>query len=97
MAEVATGRSAANDTDARLSSVAEYLRFGWFARPEMDVYVEAGHRTFLDADGLTKLRVGLGLNWQLLDWLELAPQLLTETRTDLPTRFLAMAQLHLTY
>ena len=63
----------------------------------MDVYVEAGHRTLVDGDGLTKARAALGLNWQVLSWFEFAPQLEVETRTDLPARFIGMAQLHLVY
>jgi hypothetical protein len=59
--------------------------------------LEAGHRAFLDADGLTKERVGVGVNWQMLRWFEFAPQLFAEARSALPTRFIGMAQLHLIY
>lgn len=97
LAEVALQHRAANEGDAALSNIGDYLRLGWFARPEMDVFVEAGHRAFLDSDGLTKERVGLGLNWQMLRWFEFAPQVFAEARSDLPTRFIGMAQLHLTY
>jgi hypothetical protein len=97
LAEVALQHRSANDADAKLSNIGEYLRVGWFARPEMDVFVEAGHRALLDADGLTKERVGLGMNWQVLRWFEFAPQAFVEARTDLPTRVIALAQLHLTY
>ncbi len=97
MGEVALQHYDANDGDARLSTLAEYLRLGWFARPEMDVFVEVGHRDFLNADGLSKGRVGLGLNWQLLRWFELAPQVLAEARSGLPSRVIGMAQLHLIY
>ena len=79
------------------ANLAEYLRLGWFAKPALDVYVEAGHRTLVDADGLTKARVALGLNWQLFRWFEFAPQLEVESRSDLPARFIGMAQLHLMY
>jgi hypothetical protein len=37
------------------------------------------------------------VNWQVFGWLEFAPQLLVETRADLPTRILALGQLHLIY
>lgn len=97
MGEVALQHIDARDGDDRLSTVGEYLRLGWFARPEMDVFVEAGHRAFLNADGLTKARLGLGLNWQLLRWFEFAPQVLAETRSDLPARVIGMAQLHAVY
>jgi len=97
LAEVAAQQFAAQDNDDTLSTLAEYLRLGWFVRPEMDLYVEAGNRSLLDADGLTKTRAGLGLNWQLLRWFEFAPQLLVEARSDLPPRMLALAQLHLVY
>lgn len=97
LAEIAAQHFAAKEGDGKLSNLAEYLRVGWFARPSMDVYLEAGHRTFLDGDALTKARVALGLNWQVLSWFEFAPQLEVETRTELPARFVAMAQLHLVY
>lgn len=97
LAEVALQHRSANDSDAKLSNIGEYVRLGWFAKPEMDVFVEAGHRAFLDADGLTKERVGLGMNWQMLRWFELAPQVFAEARSDLPARIIGMAQLHLTY
>jgi hypothetical protein len=97
LAEVAAQHFAANEGDATLSTLAEYLRLGWFARPEMDVYLEAGHRAFLNADGLTKGRVGLGLNWQLWRWLELAPQVIAEARSGLSNRLIVMGQLHFTY
>jgi hypothetical protein len=97
LAEVAAQQFAAKDNDDTLSTLAEYLRLGWFVRPEMDLYVEAGNRSLLDADGLTKTRAGLGLNWQLLRWFEFAPQLLVEARSDLPARMLALAQLHFVY
>lgn len=97
MAEVALQHLDAKDSDSKLSTIAEYLRAGWFIRPEMDLYLEAGHRALLNTDGLTKGRVGLGLNWQLFHWFELAPQVVGETRSDLPSRVIAMAQLHLFY
>jgi len=97
LAEVAAQQFAAQDNDDTLSTLAEYLRIGWFVRPAMDLYVEAGNRSLLDADGLTKTRAGLGLNWQLLRWFEFAPQLLVEARSDLPARLLVLAQLHLIY
>lgn len=97
LAEVAAQHFAAKEGDAKLSTVAEYLRLGWFAKPALDVYVEAGHRAFVEGDGLTKARAALGLNWQLFRWFEFAPQLEVETRTDLPTRFIGMGQLHLIY
>lgn len=97
LAEVAAQQFSAKEGDAKLSTLAEYLRVGWFAKPSMDVYVEAGHRTFVDGEGLTKARVALGLNWQVLSWFEFAPQFEVEARTDLPARFLGMAQLHLVY
>jgi hypothetical protein len=97
LAEVALQHLAANEGDATLSTVAEYLRLGWFARPELDVFLEAGHRAFLNADGLTKERLGLGANWQVSSWFEFAPQLLLEARSGLPNRVMALAQLHLIY
>jgi hypothetical protein len=97
LAEVAAQHFAAKEGDDKLSTLAEYLRVGWFAKPSMDVYLEAGHRTFVDGDGLTKARAALGLNWQVLSWFEFAPQFEVETRTDLPARFIGMAQLHLVY
>jgi hypothetical protein len=97
LAEVSAQHLSANDTDEKLSTIGEYLRLGWFVRPEMDVFLEGGHRAFLDADGLTKARLGLGMNWQLLRWFELAPQLLAEQRSNLGTRFIAFAQLHVVY
>ena len=97
LAEVAAQQFAAKEGEAKLSTLAEYLRVGWFAKPAMDVYVEAGHRTFVTGDALSKARVALGLNWQVLRWFEFAPQLEVETRTALPARFIGMAQLHLVY
>jgi hypothetical protein len=97
LAEVSAQHLSANDTDDKLSTIGEYLRLGWFARPEMDVFLELGHRAFLDADGLTKERLGLGMNWQVLRWFEFAPQLLAEQRSNLGTRLIALAQLHVVY
>jgi hypothetical protein len=97
MAEVALQHYDANEGGDELSTIAEYLRLGWFARPDMDVYVEAGHRALLSTDGLDKGRVGLGLNWQITHFLEFAPQALVEARGNLPTRVLAMGQIHLVY
>jgi hypothetical protein len=95
--EVAAQHLSANDTDEKLSTMGEYLRLGWFARPEMDVFLEAGHRAFLDADGLTKERLALGMNWQVVRWFEFAPQLMAEQRSNLGTRLIAFAQLHVVY
>jgi hypothetical protein len=97
LAEVACQYFDANVQQEKLSTIAEYLRLGWFARPSLDVYLEAGHRALLNTDGLIKGRVGLGLNWQVTNWFEFAPQVLAEARSDLPNRILAMAQLHLVY
>ena len=97
LGEVALQHRSANEGEGKVSNIGEYLRLGWFAKPEMDVFVEAGHRALLDADGLTKGRVGVGLNWQMLRWFEFAPQVFAEARSDLPTRFIGLAQLHLSY
>jgi hypothetical protein len=97
LAEVAAQYVAANEGDAALSTLGEYLRLGWFARPELDVYLEVGRRAFLKADGLSKGRVGWGMNWQLLRWFELSPQVLAEARSDLSNRLTAMCQLHFSY
>jgi hypothetical protein len=72
LAELAAQQFAARDGDATLSTIAEYVRLGWFAKPEMDVFLEGGHRAFLNADALVKERIGLGLNWQVLRWFEFA-------------------------
>lgn len=97
LAEIAAQRFRSRVADDELSTVAEYVRVGWFVRPELDLYIELGHRAFLDADGLSKARAGLGANWQIFQWFELIPQLLVETRSQLPTRTLGMAQLHFIY
>jgi len=97
LAEIAAQRRNAASGDDGLTSVASYLRLGWFARPDLDVYLEAGQRAFVHAGEFAKLRAGLGVNWQLLGWLEFAPQVLVESRADLPTRLLALGQLHLIY
>jgi hypothetical protein len=97
LAEVALQHLNAEEGESKLTTIAEYARVGWFARSDMDVYLELGHRTLLDGEGLTKTRLGLGLNWQLWSWFELAPQVLAESRSDLPARVLAMAQLHFVY
>ena len=97
LAEVAAQHFAAKEGSDELSTLADYLRVGWFAKPSLDVYVEAGHRTFVDGNGLSKARAALGLNWQVFRWFEFAPQFEVETRTDLPARFIGMGQLHLVY
>jgi len=97
LAEVAAQHFAAQEGDDTLATLAEYLRVGWFVRPQMDLYLEAGNRSLLNADGLTKTRAGLGLNWQVLRWFEFAPQLFAEARSNLPARVVALAQLHLIY
>jgi hypothetical protein len=97
LAEVAAQRRSAVSGDDGLTNVAGYLRLGWFARRDLDAYAEAGQRAFLHAGEFAKLRAGLGVNWQVFGWLEFAPQLLVETRADLPTRILALGQLHLIY
>jgi hypothetical protein len=97
LAEVAAQRKDAVSGDDALTTVASYLRLGWFARHDLDVYAEGGQRAFVHAGELAKLRAGLGLNWQVFGFLEFAPQLLVETRADLPARILALGQLHLIY
>jgi hypothetical protein len=97
LAELAAQRRDAASGDDGLTSVASYLRLGWFAKRDLDVYLEGGQRAFVHAGEFAKLRAGLGVNWQLLGWLEFAPQLLVEARADLPTRLLALGQLHLIY
>ena len=97
MAEVALQHDAAKDGDETLTTIAEYLRAGWFARPELDVFLEAGHRSFFDDEALTKARLGVGANWQLFNWLEVAPQVFAESRSDLPSRVIGMVQVHLVY
>lgn len=97
LAEAAAQRLRSRLGDDELSTVAEYLRLGWFARPELDLYLELGHRTFLAASGLSKARAGLGASWQVFQWLELLPQLLVEARTGLPARAIGMTQLHFVY
>jgi hypothetical protein len=97
LAELAAQRLDAVEGDAGLTTVGAYLRLGWFASPALDVYAEGGQRAFVDAGEFAKLRGGLGVNWQVFGWLEFAPQVLFEARTDLPTRVIGMAQLHLLY
>lgn len=97
LAEVAVQHLDAKEGAAKLTTIAEYARLGWFARHDLDVYLELGHRALLEGDGLAKSRAGLGVNWQLWTWFELAPQLLAETRSDLPARVVAMGQLHFVY
>lgn len=97
LAEVAAQRFSEREGERDLSTLADYLRLGWFVRDDMDVWLEGGHRVFLDADGLTKERVALGMNWQVLRWFEFSPQVLAEWRTGLPTRVVGLAQLHLVY
>jgi hypothetical protein len=97
LADLAVQHADAADGPGKLTTVAEYLRLGWFVKPSLDLYLEAGHRALLDGDEFTKARVGLGASWWLFDWFELAPQVLAETRTDLPTRIVAWAQLHFVY
>jgi hypothetical protein len=97
LAEVAAQYFDANRGGEKLTAMAEYLRVGWFVRPEMDLYLEAGHRALLNTGGLIKGRVGLGMNWQVTRWFEFVPQVVAEARSDLPSRILAMAQLHLIY
>jgi hypothetical protein len=97
LAEAAAQRFRARVGDAEQLTIAEYVRLGWFARPALDLYLELGHRTFPGTDALTKMRAGVGANWQLLQWFELIPQLLVEARSDLPLRTVAMAQLHFVY
>ena len=97
LAEVAAQRKDAVSGDDGLTTIASYLRLGWFARHDLDVYAEAGQRAFVHAGEFAKLRAGLGVNWQVFGFLEFAPQLLVETRSDLPARILALGQLHLIY
>ncbi len=97
LAEVATQQLRARATQARFSLLAEYLRLGWFVRPELDLYVELGHRAPLEGNLLSKTRAGLGASWQVFQWFELIPQLLVEARSGLPPRTTGMAQLHFIY
>jgi hypothetical protein len=97
LAELAAQYLGARASSSSLTGVASYLRLGWFVRPDLDLYAEGGQRSILHAGDFAKLRAGIGLNWQLLGWLELAPQVQAEGRARLPTRFTALAQLHLVY
>jgi hypothetical protein len=97
LAELAAQRFRSRAGEETLATLAEFLRLGWFVRPELDLYVELGHRAYLDADALGKARAGLGASWQLFQWLELLPQLLVEARSQLPARVIGMGQLHFVY
>ncbi|MEO8181681.1 MAG: hypothetical protein ABI895_22835 [Deltaproteobacteria bacterium] len=97
LAELSAQRRDAKSGDDGLTNLASYLRLGWFARRDLDVYAEGGQRAFVHDGEFAKLRAGLGVNWQVFGFLEFAPQVLVESRADLPTRILALGQLHLIY
>jgi hypothetical protein len=96
MAEFDAQRFWARRSDVQLDNVALYLRAGWFALPELDVYVEAGRRTLSSGDWLTKSRYALGADWQTTHWLELGPELMVENVGGV-SQYIAMGQLHLVY
>jgi hypothetical protein len=95
LAEVAAQRLAAGRTDNTLSTGAGYLRLGWFVTDAVDLYTEEGYRLVVDHSELTKWRVALGSNWQLLSWFELLPQLMVEHLNGRGSELVAMAQIHL--
>jgi hypothetical protein len=97
LAELAAQRLDAAKDHQGLTTFASYLRLGWFARRDLDVYLEGGQRAFLHDSEFAKERLGAGVNWQVFGWFEFAPQVLIEARDSLPTRVLAMGQLHLVY
>jgi hypothetical protein len=97
MGEFAAQRARAREFDARFSTFAEFGRLGWFALPELDLYVEAEHRQLTDVDALIKSRAALGANWQVTNFFEFAPQVRVESRSGLPERWTALAQLHVIY
>jgi hypothetical protein len=95
LAEVAAQHRSAAEGSAADSNLDSFLRVGWFARTDLDVYLEAGQRALIDH--FAKQRVGVGANWQVLHWFEFAPEVLLEARENLPARFLALGQLHFIY
>lgn len=97
LAELAAQRLDVPKENEGLTTLGAYARLGWFARPDLDVYLEGGQRAFVHDSAFAKERVGLGANWQVFGWFEFAPQVLLEARDSLPTRLLAMGQLHLIY
>lgn len=95
LAEVATQHRSAVEGSAEDSNLDSFLRLGWFARSDLDVYLEAGQRALMNH--FAKQRVSIGTNWQVLHWFEFAPEVTLEARENLPARFLALGQLHFIY
>jgi hypothetical protein len=95
LAEVAAQHRSAVEGTAEDSNLDSFLRLGWFARSDLDVYVESGQRSLVNH--FAKQRVGIGANWQVLHWFEFAPEVTLEARENLPARFLALGQLHFVY
>jgi hypothetical protein len=97
LAEAAGQRVWSAETDAAQHTVAGYLRPGWFVLKSLDLYFELGARAVLGAHELTKIRYGLGINWQVIPWIELAPLALLEEDVETGLRASWLVQLHLIY
>jgi hypothetical protein len=97
LAEAAGQRFWSGGTDAAQHTVAGYLRPGWFVLKSLDLYVELGARAVIGAHELTKFRYGLGANWQVIPWLELAPLALLEEDVETGLKASWLVQVHLVY
>jgi hypothetical protein len=95
--EYALQRFRLRELDENRSTYAGFARAGWFALPELDLFVEGGIRDVSGQLNLAKSRLGLGASWHAMQWFELIPQVLAEKLPDVGTQYVAMAQLHLMY
>lgn len=97
LAELAAQHFAATDVDRSQDMGAGYLRAGWFLLNSFDLYLELGGRGALGTDLLTKARYGLGANWQIIPWIELAPLALLEEDVETGLKASWLVQLHAVY
>ncbi len=97
LGEFALQQATLRELEEKVTTRAAYVRAGWFVRAPVDLFVEAGYRDISGDLDLERYRVGVGANWQVLQWFEFIPQLMVEEVSAVGTDYVAMTQLHLMY
>ncbi len=97
LGEFALQQSTLRALSQDVSNQAAYLRAGWFVQTPLDLFLEVGYRDISSDWDLSRYRVGVGANWQALQWFEFIPQVMAENVAGVGTDYVLMTQLHLLY
>lgn len=97
LAELAHARKQATLDNSTLRTTTGYVRAGFFVLPELDIYIEWGHRQVREASWLARKRASVGANFQTWSWLELIPLLQWDKLDGVDSRFAGLLQAHFLY